>query len=172
MRGFFSFLNNSDEWLFLKINKKFRFNFLDAVMSRLTHLGGAYFTLFICLVLIFSNFQASRFIALQAMMALIISQMFVQVLKKKVNRQRPYFTLENIIVTKPLFDNSFPSGHTAAGFALASSFAFNFPILGIPLFVLASLIGFSRTYLGFHYPLDVFTGAFLGTSTAYIVFLI
>ncbi|NLO88770.1 MAG: phosphatase PAP2 family protein, partial [Clostridia bacterium] len=64
---------------------------------------------------------------------------------------------------------SFPSGHTTAGYVLAMSFSYNYPALFYPLIGLASLIGFSRTYLGFHYPLDVVTGAAIGVGTAYIV---
>jgi undecaprenyl-diphosphatase len=57
---------------------------------------------------------------------------------------------------------SFPSGHTSAAFACAVVLAGFAPKLAAPLFVLAAAIGFSRIYVGVHYPLDVIGGAALG----------
>jgi undecaprenyl-diphosphatase len=61
---------------------------------------------------------------------------------------------------------SFPSGHAATSFAGATILAFAFPRLAPPFYVLASAVGFSRVYLGVHYPLDIVGGAVLGTLIA------
>jgi undecaprenyl-diphosphatase len=61
---------------------------------------------------------------------------------------------------------SFPSGHAATSFAGATILAFGFPRLAPLFYVLASAVGFSRIYLGVHYPLDVVGGAVLGTLIA------
>lgn len=167
--SFFAALHVGDSKLFLLINRRFRCGMLDTIMSRLTHLGGAFFSIFICFILIFLNFRTSRQPAIEALAALTLSQVFVQLLKRKIGRLRPYLAMEDIVVQKPLFDNSFPSGHTTAGYALASIFALNYPFLTFPLFGMATVIGFSRTYLGFHYPLDVAFGAMLGGGTAFTV---
>lgn len=60
--------------------------------------------------------------------------------------------------------HSFPSGHTTSSFACATVIAALAPRLAIPAFVLAAAIGFSRVYVGVHYPLDVLAGAVLGIS--------
>lgn len=52
-------------------------------------------------------------------------------------------------------NGSFPSGHTANAFMLATMLSVALPRLTLALFSGASLVGFSRIYLGVHYPLDV-----------------
>jgi undecaprenyl-diphosphatase len=61
---------------------------------------------------------------------------------------------------------SFPSGHAATSFAGATILAFAFPRVAPLFYVLASAVGFSRVYLGVHYPLDIVGGAVLGTLIA------
>ena len=61
---------------------------------------------------------------------------------------------------------SFPSGHAATSFAGATILAFAFPRLAPLLYVLAAAVGFSRVYLGVHYPLDIVGGAVLGVLVA------
>lgn len=61
---------------------------------------------------------------------------------------------------------SFPSSHTATSFGIAFLIAHFYPVLTFQLlaYATASLIGFSRIYLGEHYPSDVLFGAALGTG--------
>lgn len=59
---------------------------------------------------------------------------------------------------------SFPSGHTASGFAFATGVAHTIPGLAPPLRLLAAAVGYSRVHTGVHYPGDVVVGALIGTS--------
>ena len=64
---------------------------------------------------------------------------------------------------------SFPSGHTASSFAAAWTLSTIWPRRA-PLFLgLATLVGFSRIYVGAHYPGDVTSGAFAGMTIAELV---
>ena len=59
---------------------------------------------------------------------------------------------------------SFPSGHTASGFAFTNAVAHTLPAAAGPLGLLASAVGYARIHTGVHYPGDVVIGAVIGTA--------
>jgi len=88
-------------------------------------------------------------------------------IKESVKRPRPcqqFHGWESLIRPPDVF--SFPSGHTAGAFVMASLLAFCYPAAGIPAYVWAALVGFSRVALRVHYPTDVLAGAGLGLLSA------
>ena len=87
-------------------------------------------------------------------------------LKPLVNRTRPYEVLDYTLIVPPMHDASFPSGHTAASFAAATAVYAIRPSWGRAAYAFAVLMGFSRLYLGVHFPLDVLAGAAVGTLAA------
>lgn len=87
-------------------------------------------------------------------------------LKDLVGRTRPCKDPEVARLVEARWEvhgrRSFPSSHAANSAALATTTALFFPGVAIPAAALALLVGFSRIYLGVHYPLDVGAGWFLG----------
>jgi membrane-associated phospholipid phosphatase len=84
---------------------------------------------------------------------------------KTVGRRRPdreeYGVPEERRVRMPT-STSFPSGHSAAGFAFANSVSAEIPGLAFPLRVLALCVAYSRVHTGVHYPSDALAGGIVG----------
>jgi undecaprenyl-diphosphatase len=66
----------------------------------------------------------------------------------------------------PPHDASFPSGHAATSFAAATVLSLARPRWAPAFYLVALAIGFSRIYVGVHYPLDILGGAVLGVAIA------
>jgi undecaprenyl-diphosphatase len=101
-----------------------------------------------------------------ALTTLVASHVAVQLIKRSVVRARPGESgLRAPVVPEP--DRfSFPSGHAAASMSVALGYGVTFPVLALPLLVLALLVGFSRVRLGVHFPGDVLAGQVLALLTA------
>ncbi len=102
-----------------------------------------------------------RHITVQAALALAISHLLAQGIKRRVSRERPADTA--LIPCPDRF--SFPSGHATAVLAVALSYALAFPAAGGPLMVCAALAGWSRVVLGVHFPSDVLAGQLVAVVT-------
>ena len=59
---------------------------------------------------------------------------------------------------------SFPSGHSASGFAFAGAVAGTMPGLAVPLRGLAAAVAYSRVHTGVHFPGDVVVGSLVGAT--------
>ena len=92
---------------------------------------------------------------------------FTMGIKYLVNRTRPYEAYPGLIFprsTEP--DPSFPSGHTASAFALATSLCIKYPKWYViaPSALWVGSVALSRMHEGVHYPTDVMAGAALGVG--------
>jgi len=87
-------------------------------------------------------------------------------LKFLIQRQRPLFFLATTSKLSTgsgeVSDPSFPSAHSVFAFMMATLLAKRFPRYRIIFFIVAAFIGWTRIYLGLHYPTDVIVGALLG----------
>ena len=93
----------------------------------------------------------------------VVSDIVLFALKTGYVRLRPSHVLNGLIL--PLgVDNesSFPSGHTARAFAVATLVSVRMGRKYVPLLALAIGVALSRIIIGVHFPSDVVGGAFLG----------
>ena len=105
----------------------------------------------------------------QNMGSLVINTVVTQGLKYTIKRERPYEKYPALIYPYHVDnDPSFPSGHTSTAFATATSLSINFKkwYVVVPAYAWAASVGYSRMYLGEHYPTDVIAGAIIGTGSA------
>lgn len=91
-------------------------------------------------------------------------------LKKGINRPRPYETYPFINNYRIEDDESFPSGSTAVAFSMATSLTTNYPkwYVAVPAYGFATAVGYSRLRLGAHYPTDVLAGAVIGAGSVWV----
>jgi undecaprenyl-diphosphatase len=93
------------------------------------------------------------------------ADLLAQVLKGVFDRERPF---EVVSAADPLWEwtvsSSMPSGHAATSAAGAVILGYLLGRWGLWLGLLAVAIGFSRIYVGVHYPLDVVVGAAVGLA--------
>ena len=84
-------------------------------------------------------------------------------------KPRPFAKHHVGILIPSKIDSSFPSKHTLLAFAISTSIFLYDRILGSIMWILSVLTGFSRIWVGHHYPSDVIGSAFIATMTSIIL---
>jgi undecaprenyl-diphosphatase len=111
--------------------------------------------------------------AAAGIVALALDSAVVNVgLKFATRRRRPDRDSAGVLAVRrvPMPEStSFPSGHTASGFAFANAVAHIVPAAAAPLGMLATAVGYSRIHTGVHYPGDVVIGAVIGSAVGEVV---
>jgi undecaprenyl-diphosphatase len=155
MSSLIAYIGQKDLACFYFLHRRLHCSALTVFMRAVTQLGSFLFSVCISLFFIAYDRKAGFFLASN----LILGQILIQMLKRVVNRPRPYKTLDWVIAKKPpRCVYSFPSGHSSSALSIAFSLSAFFPGLKIALLCLALLVGISRACLGFHYPTDITIG--------------
>jgi undecaprenyl-diphosphatase len=174
----FSGVFNLNTNLFYFINLGMDNSLLDLIMISITNFGSLIAWCIICVLLFVFGGKNGKKVAILGLAALFISNLTVVLLKLMIAEPRPFLTLPNVELLVPENEiYSFPSGHTASSFAAALIIGLKYRLnlkgrtyrLVYPLLAFATIIGFSRIYVGVHYPLDVVFGAAVGIISALIV---
>ncbi len=143
------------------------FTWLDAFMKAMALYSPVLLAL-VLVILYLSYREKSQQAALLAGISALVALGVGQVIGVLVHRARPYAYALHVLVA-PTADKSFPSDHATLAFAIAMLLWYYHRKLSIGLFALAVLIGFSRIYVGVHYPTDVIGGAILGSASGLVV---
>lgn len=147
---------------FLKLLEGLRTGFLNTLFEMITILGEE--TLIILIVAII-YFAFSKKEAKRLFFIVVTSTAVNTIAKNLVRRPRPFANGEITAIRQETATGySFPSGHTQNIATLGTYFSER--IRKIWFIIIASivvlLVGFSRMYLGVHYPSDVIVGLLLG----------
>jgi undecaprenyl-diphosphatase len=172
------FLNSLDISLFHFINSSLSNPVFDFLMPILTDLNKQRLVLAAVLVLLLWGFVRGKRHVRIALALLIITIIFTDqfnssVIKHWFERPRPCHSLHQLHLLVSCGSGfSFPSSHAVNNFAGALIIAFFFPRGKWWSFGFASMVAFSRVYVGVHYPFDVIGGAVIGLFCAGIVLLL
>jgi undecaprenyl-diphosphatase len=184
-----------DQAIFHLINERWTSPALDLFMAALSdvEIWKPFLIVLVVCALIFMGFKGRAFI-ICVLLALAIADYFlVSTLKTAIDRRRPKQVQKVRMVqlerTRPQFltlfkkptirysdetdrtksGPSFPSGHVTDNVIVATVCALFFRRWGWLYFILAAAIGYSRIYLGAHWPSDVLGTAFMAVGAAFLV---
>lgn len=118
---------------------------------------------------VINNDKGTRQNALYIASSSAVNLLLTSVIKQIVKRPRPFLGQVKINAVYQPSHYSFPSGHTSSTFTTAMALSQVYPKWYViaPAYLFAGSVGYSRMYLGVHYPTDVAAGALLGSGTAF-----
>ena len=160
---------------FLLMLQDARTAWLDPLAAGYTSLGnGGMIWIAVSLAMLcHRNTRPAGMLALCAMLLGLVCTNLI--LKPLIMRPRPWLDVVGLI---PLINeadpNSFPSGHTCAAFACCVTWA-RFASrrwVKVLCLILAVLMGFSRLYVGVHFPSDVIAGCVVGCLCALLAWAV
>ena len=157
-------IHNLDIYIMKLVNPTLLSPSNTIIFIAFTLIGGSIFLLGYAIALALKSGFKDAIIFLASLLSTIV---IVYLLKILVVRPRPFLTIAGVIPLECSFSPSFPSGH-AARFAVLAGIQFG--DLGRYRYIylaLSFIVGFSRIYLGVHYPSDVIAGWIIGYLTGY-----
>ena len=122
------------------------------------------------LLLVVYEVQGGKDFVSAALIAFAIELPVYLLVKNSIRRHRPHEAISgfNAFLKKPSDKFSFPSGHTAGAFLMATLIYHYYPEFAVLAYTIAAMVGCSRVFLGVHFPTDIIAGMVLGVGSAVI----
>jgi undecaprenyl-diphosphatase len=134
---------------------------IDRMMYLASHFGYGYSYPVIGIIVMALDYANTQLIFHIGIVSFLIEHMIYRIVKRWTKRIRPFKVIPEIKNRMKIPDEfSFPSGHAAGAFLMATLLRHFYPAFTIPLYMFA--------YNGVHYPSDVMAGSFLGIFSARI----
>ncbi|MFJ6204522.1 undecaprenyl-diphosphatase [Bacillus pumilus] len=122
-----------------------------------------------CLFFWFQNRSSYRAMVVSAGFTFILAELIGKIAGIFYSNQQPFAEMShvNLLIQKEV-NNSFPSDHTIFIFSVCLIF-WLFHKRHVYWLIIACAVGFSRIWVGVHYPFDVLAGAVIACLTAVAV---
>lgn len=160
-------ININEKIFYVFYNLSLRYNSLKIIMSTITRLSSKVF--FILYIINISYLLINKDIRLiKYILIPFIGFIIVSIIRKKLNRKRPFEELDIKAFIEHDKGESFPSKHSTSAMIIAISTLLINPYLGIIMILLAILTGLSRVFVGVHYPFDIIGGFSLALFVNFI----
>lgn len=185
MHGEISWFTQWDRGMFEAMNKWFSSTFFDALMPVISDFTvWAIPAVIVWLWFFIKTDRRGKMIALSCFLVVAATdQLSATVIKPFVARARPcnvvpqarfyqdgnWITTDKFALTTYKTSYSFPSSHAANIAGMAAFWSYFYPPLTPVALVATFFVGYSRIYLGEHYPSDVLAGFLLGILVAILI---
>jgi membrane-associated phospholipid phosphatase len=183
-----------DQTLFHLINEWWTNPALDLFMAAISNsqIWKPVFVVIVLIIVVFGGFKA-RACIICILLSLIVAEQFTGLLKTAFDRRRPkqvqVVRMVELQKTRPMFltlfkepeirysdqsdrnnsGPSFPSGHMTNNTVIAVCLTLFYRRRGALYWILTAAIGYSRIYLGAHWPSDIFATFFLATGETLLI---
>jgi membrane-associated phospholipid phosphatase len=162
-----------DARVFMFFNLRAYPAWLDRCMWLATQLGSMLAAVIAALLLYVLHY---RRLAIEIVIGTLTLWLLVEIVKAISDRDRPFLTLDKArVIGWRERGDSFPSGHTTQVFFLTALLIHHFQfglLVAAALYAVAALVGFTRIYVGAHYPRDVIAGVVLGSVWGLLAILV
>jgi undecaprenyl-diphosphatase len=158
-----------DEHIFRLLNGSWHNPILDQVLPFVTDAGNFDLPFVVAALIIVwaGRMRGLRFLMLAVISVVVADAISTHILKYSFLRPRPCLVLTEVRLLVGCTNlPSLPSNHAVNASVLATLASLYIPLSWLPAATLALLIGYSRVYVGVHYPLDVLIGGGLGIVVA------
>ena len=159
--------------LFRLINQSWANSLFDRIMPTISNVRAFWLPIVLLMVLVAAlGGRKGRVLVLTCIAAVAVTDLFSSHLVRDFfGRERPCWCVEGVrLLVSCKKSLAFPSSHASNIGACAVLVSLYYPKWRIPAALVAFLVGYSRIYLGVHYPFDVLGGWMLGSSLAAVLY--